>query len=262
MKKIFFLFLIISMILGCSAAMADDLSVQVIGSVSSSLLPVSLDDLRLGETYTIDGYARIVPESFDFYDCFPQYKKGSAGDNSTPNHSTYIGGYITNLKADSNLVYVGTDVWITGGWHNLDYYEEMIWNDSKLDADFGILVMKITNLQKELFDCTKDASVTVIYDDDYQFAGWVRQFNENYSTPIQRFFYNNEKRTELKDFMWPYKICQLPVNDPSDTEAINSLYTGIYLFGCTLPNAAITDKAPLRLEIKFGDNELTYHIRK
>ena len=40
------------------------------------------------------------------------------------------------------------------------------------------------------------------------------------------------------------------------------MYTGIFVFGCTLPNSVVESKAPLRIEINLGGNELTYNIRK
>ena len=52
------------------------------------------------------------------------------------------------------------------------------------------------------------------------------------------------------------------VLDPEDAELTSMMYTCHIVFGCTLPNAVVQGKEPLRMEIKLGDNDLTYHIRK
>ena len=52
------------------------------------------------------------------------------------------------------------------------------------------------------------------------------------------------------------------VVNPADQFLIDPMYAGHYVFGCTLPNAIINSTAPLRMEIRLGENELTYNIRK
>lgn len=44
--------------------------------------------------------------------------------------------------------------------------------------------------------------------------------------------------------------------------AAGPMYTGHYAFGCTLPNAVVNSKKPLRMVITIDGNELTYNIRK
>ena len=52
------------------------------------------------------------------------------------------------------------------------------------------------------------------------------------------------------------------VIDPADNFEIDPMYSGHYVFGCTLPNAVVNSEKPLRMVITIDGNELTYNIRK
>ena len=43
---------------------------------------------------------------------------------------------------------------------------------------------------------------------------------------------------------------------------IEPMYPKRYAFGCTLPNAVVSSKKPLRMEITIDGNEITYNIRR
>lgn len=233
MKKLIAMLLLL--LLMSNVAIADgDLGVQVIGSKSSNANLTSVDDLQVGETYTLDGYARIVPKSFAFVDCFAQYAKGEAGNNEIK-----FQGYILY-----NSTRVACDTRDSG-----NYFSKMSWQESGKNADFIWFVVEITNLQKSEVDYFQDATVKVIFEDEYEFSGWLRQFNFDYNTFVHR-------------YVWDYPFASPAVLNPADVEKLGMLYTGTYAFGCTIPNAVVTDKAPLRMEINLGGNELIYNIRK
>lgn len=222
-------------------AVAEDLGIQLIGPDDREMETVSLDDMQLGMSYRIDGYAVVNPLLFEFYDCFAQYVKDMPGDNSTD----------YNWQGGSSLVYRG------GG----DYYlRNAYWNDSGANAEYAWLVLDITNLRKTDVKFMEEASVKVIYDDEYEYTGWTRQMNHDYRTKLYRRYYDGkyyiavsgDKDSQLSDI----------VLDPANEESIGMMYTGTYVIGCTLPNAVVNSKAPLRIEIQLGSNELTYNIRK
>ena len=50
--------------------------------------------------------------------------------------------------------------------------------------------------------------------------------------------------------------------DRNDQFPVGPMYTGHYFFGCTLPNAIVNGKAPLRMIISLDGLELTFNIRK
>ena len=125
----------------------------------------------------------------------------------------------------------------------------MYWNDSGTSADFAWLIINITNMQKQEAFFLKDASVKVVFNDDYEYAGWIRQFNYDYNKAVFRADYDGV-------------YANAAVLDPANEEAVGMLYTGTYAIGCTLPNVVVEGKAPLRVIITLGANELTYNIRK
>lgn len=231
MKKIFLMMLVLTMVIGSSVAHATDLEVQVIGGEDAHMETISMDDMQLGATYEIGGYARIMPLSFDYMDVFVQYAKDYAGDNTTSrNHN------------ENALMYEDNSVWGPG------YYNYIIEMHSGENADFAWLLVDITNMQRESAMFMEGAEVKVYFNDEYEFQGWVRQFNYNYDTTRQ---YEGIIGTYIRAAI-----------DPANEEAIDPVYTGHYVFGCTLPNAVVEGTEPLRMEIRLGENDLTYHIRK
>ena len=111
------------------------------------------------------------------------------------------------------------------------------------EADFVVLKMDITNTTNAAKSYLSDVEVKAVFQDSFEFAGWAYQYNWDRS--------NGDKRYSAEIVL-----------HEDDNFAINPWYIGHYCFGCTLPNTVIESKAPLRLEIKIGGNELTYHIRK
>jgi len=222
MKRFLVCLLALMMLSATALGHAEDLGVQIIGGSDFVAEPVSLDDMQLEQTYTIDGYAKVAPLKFEFWDAFDQYEKDFAGNNSE-------GGTR------------GINRWMRG---NSIHYKYICPKHSGTDADFAMLQIDVTNLQKSDVDFTQEAEVKVIYDNDYEFAGWVRMFNYNYDS-------HDGNNTLVR-----------PALDPANSEPTAMMYTTHMVFGCTLPNAVVEGKEPLRMEIKLGDNELTYHIRK
>lgn len=234
MKKTFVFVMVLVLLALATAAGAEDLAITVLGGANTEMETVSLDDMKVEGEYFIDGYASITVKSFSVVDCFAQYAKGQAGNNDIQ--------FQGNIKG--NTVRVACDTKDTG-----NYFSQMSWKDSGTSADFLWLVMDITNMQKTDISFMQEASVKVVFDDDYEFGGWVRQFNYDYNTFVHR-------------YVWDKPFASPAVIDPLDEEPIDMLYTGSYAFGCTVPMYVLESKKPLRMEIVLGDNELTYHVRK
>lgn len=253
MKKL--VALVLALLMLCSYAVAEDLGVQVIGGDNAAMEVVSLDDLQIGQSYKIDGYATVKVQDFNFVDSFAQYTKGKAGDNALGDRWVLDADCtIRDVYGDSRGEQISQYVMMTpfkmdGNWEYINVAKNIYWKESEVSADFAWLWLDLVNLQHTEVDFNKEASVTVVFDDEYQFAGWIRQTDPNYVQRVYR--WNYEGRYAINPFV-----------DPSDEYPIKMMYTGSFVFGCTLPMEVVNSTAPLRMEIKLGENELTYHIRK
>ena len=209
MKKILSMLLVLSMLLGCSVAMA--MEVQVIGGPDTETEPVSLDDIQLNAEADIEGYGTLFPTEFAFADWLGYYKAGK------------------------------TEV----DWYNFQY-------QSGQDAEYAILRMDITNTSTKPRDFLTNCEVKMVYDDLYEYAGWFYQVNYNNAT------YNDNGRfgvdSKQQNYRWAINA--------ADNFAIDPMYQGHYIFGCTVPNAVVNGKKPLRLVITIDGNEITYNVRK
>ena len=245
MKNIFAMLLVFSMLLGFTAAMAQDLGVQLIGGDNSGMETLNLDDVQIGQTYEIGGYARITPVEYKVVDMFPAFETGSVGD-STTNKSCDWGP-----SADAGLVFYGYDYCPL-------FYEKILWQNSGKNADFAWLQLDITNLQKQPVDFMAEMSVKGIYLDEYEYKGWVRQLNYDYDLTRKKSGGNEEDYGPAD-----YGTLIRAAISPDDAEEIDMVYTGHYIIGCTLPNAVFEDKnGSLRIIVEIGGNEITYNIRK
>ena len=216
---------------------AEDLQVQIIGGEDVPQATLDLDDMQLGQTYEIDGYARIMPVSFEYKDIFPQYSAGNAGNNEYRNRRDHEN--VTGKVCYSNSYYV-------------PYYYEIYWQNSGTNADFAWLLMDVTNMQKEPTSFMQETSVKVVFDEEYEYAGWVRQFNYDY---------DSTREIEGEEGVETYGSFIRAALDPADEQPIDMVYTGHYVFGCTLPTAVVNGSEPLSMVIDLGGNELTYNIR-
>ena len=127
-----------------------------------------------------------------------------------------------------------------------NYYE------SGNDADYALLYLDILNTTTAEKDYLSDYSVKVVYDDTYEYAGWAYQRNYNYGTLSNTGIADEDK--DKQNIHWA-------INDAYKF-AISPMYEGHYIFGCTLPNAVVTGKKPLKLVITIDGNEIIYNIRK
>ena len=211
MKKVLSVLLVLSMLLTASAALAEGMGVQMIGGPDISTDPVSLDDIQIGTSVDVEGYATFLPTSFGYLDGLGAYK---AGKNEV--------GYNFN---DNNT-----------------------WAESGNDAEYAVLRIDITNLNIKDKNFLEDCTIKVVYDDIYEYAGWAFQYNYD-NKSYDRHAYKNEQNENY-------------VINEADIFAIGPMYTGHYCFGCTLPNAVVEGKQPLRMEITIDGNEITYNIRK
>lgn len=236
MKKCFSLFLVLVMLLACGgAAVAEDLSVQVIGGPDVAATPMSLDDVQLGATYTIDGYAKIMPREFAFVDFFAQFNDDADYNSANYSNKNYWAVYYEEGALNGK---------------NADYYKQASWKDSGENAEFMTFMMDVTNIQKKGFKFMEDTTVKVVYAEEYEYAGWMRQINYDYNKNVYRW---NASTTGFKT----------AVISPKNEEEIGMMYKGTYVIGATLPNAIVEDKSsPLQLVITMGGNEIVYNVRK
>lgn len=223
----------------------EDLGIQLIGGENAATQTVSLDDMQLGKKHTIDGYAILNLIKFESVDMFAQFNKGTNGD-------------LTEGRSNDNYRYC---VYKDG---NYDPIKNATWKTSGTNAEFIVLHVDITNLQKTPVSFLSEGTVKLVYDDGYEFSGWIRQSNYDYAQMI----YRHSDARDLTighnplDLEAPSNYLQSLMLDPENDEPIGMLYTGHFYFGCTVPNEVVTSKKPLRMEIKLGGNDLTYHIRK
>ena len=224
MKKLFIALILV--VLMFTAACADDDK-------------MTFDDVTFGKAYKIKGYASITLLGFKFIDMYAQWDDGKASNKMKET--------TTNRTYDEMYTYVFFQK-PNGDWRK--YFRDCNFQYSGNEADFAWLKVDITNLQKQEANFMKDISVKVIYDDEYEYDGWIRQFNYDLSnSEIYRF-------QEKNIIGWP--VCLSPV----DEMPIKPMYKGHYALGCTLPNFVIEDKsAPLRMVITMDDHKLTYNIR-
>lgn len=242
MKRIIPFVFAIAMAFSAISVSASDLEIVMIGPDSEPAAPMSLDDMQLNTSYTIDGYATVMPVEFLTVDYFAQF-----GENED---------YGTWHNGDWNIWQVasyGTSDLGWGSWR----FNDAVWQESKENAQFVWLAMDITNLQKKTVNYMDELSVKVFYQDDYEFTGWVRQIENSLISKETSDFGVSRYGGNKEDY--PNAI----VLNPEKPQNIDMLYTGRFVMGCTLPNYVVNDKkSPLRMEINLGGNELTYHIIK
>lgn len=234
MKKILSVLLVLLMLFTATVAFAEGMGVQVIGGENEGFTPISLDDVKLNASVEIPGYAEITPTEYNVWDCVMVRQPGKMDFEyrSTSDGSQWI------KKLDAYFYF---DLEINCEHHTYKEYPYasnnwVVHHESKSQADYAFLMMDVLNTTNIDVDFTKDCSVKVVFDDNVEYAGWLYQRN-----------------LDLNLTTWI---------DPSDNFAISPYYEGHYVFGCTLPNAVINSKAPLRMEINLGGNEITYNIRK
>lgn len=197
---------------------------------------VKIDNAVFGKAYKLDNYASVTLLGFKFVNMYAQWDDGKAS------------GKINKYCYDAQGVYVRKAADID---RKYPAFEECRFRTSGNEADFAWLKADIINRQKTEANFIKDITITVIYDDEYEYTGWVRQFNYDFS--------KSEIYSKIKDagvIGWP--VCLSPV----DEMPISPMYKGHYAFGCTLPNYVIEDKdSPLRMIINIAGNEIIYNIR-
>ena len=246
MKKLVSAILALTMLIAGLPALADDLGITMIGP-DTQVIAETLDDMQLGTTYKIDGYATITPIEFLTIDYFAQF--GEKGDYGVWRNANW-------------------NIWHVGAWTNCTFeygsarYNDASWQDSGDSADYIWLAMDITNMQKTDVDFISECKnendqykIKVIYNEDYEFIGWMRQIDNDLLSKDASD--GGAGRANGDRATYPNQI----VLNPAHTHPIQMLYTGHYVFGCTLPSFVINDKtSPLRMEIELGDSQLTYYI--
>ena len=143
MKKVFlFGLMLFGIVFSCFAV--NNMGIQMIGGPGVDTTPVSLDNMKVGESVTIDGYARITITDATTVDYIDSYKKGET-----------ILGFSSSDKA---------------------YRDRMT---SGNEADYYILKMDIVNLALTPTNFLNNCTVKATFNEVYQFQGWAHQFNWN-----------------------------------------------------------------------------------
>lgn len=122
---------------------------------------------------------------------------------------------------------------------------------SGMEAEYALLKVDIINTSTKPRDFISSCEVKVVYDDVYEYAGWYYQYNYNNRTSDSSYSGEDSKKQNTN---W--------VINAADQYAIDPMYQGHFAFGCTLPNAVVNSKKPLRMVITIDGNEITYNIRK
>ncbi len=170
-----------------------------------------------------------------------------------------IGDYNTEPVSLDNII-IGEEVEIDSyaillptkfAWQDtLPYYEKGQTTHSSIfsyylyssgsDAEYAIIYMDITNATSKPKSFLNNCDVKCIFEGstEIEYSGWYYQQN-----------YDNHLGDEY-------------VIDHADEFTIGPMYTGHYVFGCTLPNAVVNSKKPLRMVITIDGTEITYNIRK
>ena len=119
------------------------------------------------------------------------------------------------------------------------------------EADYAVLYADILNTQLKDKNYLESVSVKAVYDDVYEYAGWAYQRDDNNTTYNS---YSLEVDRGKQNYRWGINA--------ADQFAISPMYEGHDIFGCTLPNAVIHGKKPLKLIITIDGNEITCNIRQ
>jgi len=244
MRKAFMIVLILSMFSTVVSAYADVLGGRTIGDEVKlqSVEPIRFEDVTIGKTYKIANYATVSLVDFKFINKFAQYKDGRTGKSKI----LLFNGHFKN-DTFSPIKTVDEKFYSDDNINNINYH----FIESGNGSQFAWLEVEIQNLQMTPVSFMKDISINVIYDDEYEYNGWVKQLNYDYRKSES---YMNRITKHID-----YPICLSPV----DEIPINPMYKGHYALGCTLPNFIVKDKkSQLRMIIKLGKHELTYNIRK
>lgn len=125
------------------------------------------------------------------------------------------------------------------------------YNWSGTEAEYIVLYADILNTTLAAKDYLKSVSVKAVFDDVYEYGGWAFQRNYNNSSYSYADLDADKNKQNTR-----WKI------NAADQFAIGPMYEGHYIYGCTLPNAVINSKKPLKLIITIDGNEITYNIRK
>lgn len=221
---------------------AAEAGVVVIGSKEQeNIEAASLDNMQVNVKADVPGYASFLPLSVKYQDNLWHYIEG----NSELRIDWF---HFDDLNSPA--------VMPSKEWDRKSQYYA-----SGEDAEYLIIKIDITNLSKteQKYSDDKLYKVKAFFDDNYEFKGWISQFNYDNTTGGCNLTKNTVYR---KGFEWLVEASKHAVIVPNDMFAIKPMYTGHYVIGCTLPNAVVESKAPLRVEVQFGEHTLTFHIRK
>ena len=249
MKKRISAFVFAAVIMLSGLVHAEDLGVIIISPDPNNQaegVSMSLDNILPGEIYNIDGFAQLQPKTWSVIDRYPVFAVDKAGDESRIQN----GDNGWKSIADAGNVYWGYDYWPY-------FYENIFWETSSTYDDFACLEMDVVNLQKSPVKLMEVSSVKVVYQDKYEFPGWIRQYNYDYDLTRKTEGGDNRDYGPA-DYGTLVRAALAPENE----EPVDMMYTGHFVFGAELPTAVLDDiSSTLKMVITLGDNEATYCIR-
>ena len=161
MKKTFIVVLIAAVVFSVACAYADDET------------GVTFDNVTFQKAYKIKGYASVTLLGFKFVNMYAQWDDGKASENkeNASERSRNSEQYVFSQKTKDKR----GDVHYSLPFINCHFVQ------SGNEAEYAWLKVDILNLQKISATFIKDIAVKVIYDDEYEYEGWVRQFNYDFS---------------------------------------------------------------------------------
>lgn len=134
-------------------------------------------------------------------------------------------------------------------------YIDRVYSSGK-EAQYLLANFDILNNTTAAKDYLAQVEVVVVFNDTYEYKGWCYQYNHNNKS--NDYSYVKTPNGENIGYGNPVEH----VIATKDNFAIDPMYEGHYVFGCTLPNAVVESKEPLKMVITIDGNELTYNVRK
>ena len=119
------------------------------------------------------------------------------------------------------------------------FYDNSWWINSGDDADYAILKMDILNLAMTEKEYLNNVEVKVVFDDVYEYGGWTGQYNYSNATDDHSKYFGEATNKQNTEF----------IIDKADHFSIGPMYEGHYCFGCTLPNAVVSEGRALQSQL-------------
>lgn len=136
-----------------------------------------------------------------------------------------------------------------GGYDMWDIKDNYYYSGN--EANYAVLYVDILNDGSTSKNYLMNISIKAIFNGKIEYDGWAYQRNYNYGTVGLNVSAGEDKNKE--NIRWAIA--------KENNFAIEPMYEGHYIFGCTLPNNVIHSDKPLCITITIDGNEFTYQIQ-